>query len=95
MNQNDRMFIAQTEPGLSGMRWADFGLAGLVIGALFVVLFWLLRWVSAEMSRQRDRDAAERSELIAANKAIGDRLAERLTRLEIVLSQIVDAVKSR
>lgn len=77
---------ALTAGGPAGMSWGDFGIAGLVIGALFLVICKFVNmWFKASQERER-RDAEARSKMYESFNILSDALnrnsevADRHTR---------------
>ncbi len=49
--------------------WKEFGLAGIVIGALFVILGVIVRWLVAHIDKQATEHRTERSEWRTSSEA--------------------------
>lgn len=73
------MIIAQTQAAptsITGMDWAEFGLAGLVIGALFFVLVMLYRSHREERKEWRDEASQREERGTSAIDGLGDVVSE-------------------
>ena len=64
--------IAQED--ISG--WSQFGLAGLVIGALFFALILVVRWMVAHIDAKDERHINERRDWLQAVSALADSTRE-------------------
>jgi len=42
--------------------WSEFGLAGLVVAALFSIMFIIVKWLIAHIDKEAERHQSERSE---------------------------------
>lgn len=49
-------------PQVEASAWSEFGLAGLVIGALFTGLFFMAKWIGSFVSKMAEIHLKERDE---------------------------------
>jgi len=73
--------------------WAEFGLAGLVIFALFGLILWLLRSQSMERKDCQKQTREERQAWLTTVESITDKADARAEGLQEVMVELTDAVK--
>lgn len=77
------MSIIAQEAATGLTRWSEFGLAGLVIAALFGALGVIVRWLISHIDRQAERHHEERAEwkgsVETSVKEISDGIKELVT----------------
>lgn len=76
------------ELGKQAATWAEYGLAGLVILALFLLVFWLVHANGKERAETRDAHSSERKEWHASS-------AQQAERLEKAFEKVSDAIQKR
>lgn len=57
-------------------RWSEFGLAGIVIGALFFALFIIIKWLINHVERISERHSQERREWDAAVSQLNETIKD-------------------
>lgn len=81
----------------SAKEWAEFGLAGLVIGALFVVCGYVVRWALNQTKILSDlhRDEREemRTEAREERREWSAAQARRDERMDAALSELTGAIR--
>lgn len=83
--------IAET----TSLGWHEYGLAGVVIGALFAWIFYQDRGSRQERKDTADSHREERKELQAVNKEIADRSDNRSEKLEVVVTELTNAIRDK
>jgi len=81
--------VASAQTPLTNLTpWQQFGLAGLVIGALFCLVGWLIHANSKERKETRDDHREERKEWIEASNRNTD-------KVETVIKELTVAIRER
>lgn len=78
--------------------WSQFGLAGLVIGALFVVLMIIVRWLVSYIDKQstihRDERKEWREENIAGRVEYQRSVERSVEALERSISELSQSIRN-
>lgn len=75
--------------------WSDYGLAGLVIGALFAALFVIVKWLIGHIDRQADRHREERSEWRTQHDEVAKRVEKATEQIGLGIRELVETVKTK
>lgn len=67
---------------ISDLGWADYGLAGVMVGGLLVLVFWLIRQQREERKENGDAHRQERTEWREANERQTEKLDRTMQSLE-------------
>ena len=78
--------FAKSEVG--GLSWADHGLPGLVIGALFLALFYLIKVNKEEREETRKMQVEERKEWNASRTANNDSMKAVVKELTTAINNL-------
>lgn len=70
--------------------WSEFGLPGLVIGALFAMLLWLGGSIRSYLSSERESHRQERTEILTRFDSALKRNEERSTEASRKLGDSID-----
>lgn len=73
--------------------WAEFGLAGLVIAALFGALFVIVKWLIAHIDKQAETHRAERHEWQAQSGAVAERVEKATEEISQGIKELVSVVR--
>ena len=69
-------------------QWKEFGLAGLVILALFTALGVIVRWLISHIDKQAESHREERGEWREANEKTSDKFELTVKELTTVIREI-------
>ena len=93
------MLLAADEV-VAALDWSQFGLAGMVIGALFASVFYIIRVAREHGKHLESRHYEERKdwrELVdkrdVRSEAQSERVRESMDKVVIVVDKLTDAVK--
>lgn len=73
--------------------WSQFGLAGLVIGALFFALLVIIRWMVAHIDKTNERHAMERAEWRQAGDKMVDRIEHAMVAINEAIKELIITVR--
>lgn len=69
-------------------KWAEFGLAGLVIFALFVALFFIVKWLISHIDKQAEAHREERKEWRDQTTAVSDKINASVDQLNDSIKEL-------
>ena len=75
--------------------WEEFGLAGLVIGALFAALFIIVKWLINHIDKQAETHREERAEWRESSTGVVEKVDSSVKDLHTGITQLVDLVKEQ
>ena len=76
------------DPGIE--QWSQFGLAGLVIFALFTTLFVIVRWLIAHIDKQAVEHRSERAEWRSSSEKTNENITRTVDELSKSIRDIAN-----
>jgi len=77
---------------VTGIDWSEFGLSGVIIGALFWALIWLAKSIKDHLASERASHREERTEIIERFDNALQRNEERNTASNDKLAKSMDDI---
>lgn len=73
--------------------WSQFGLAGVVIGALFFSLVIVIRWMVAHIDKTNERHHLERSEWRQSAEQMAIRVEQAMHAINDAIKELIVTVR--